>query len=221
VRYRYDFGAPTWKQTPSPNTNLAAPETKLAYDIFGRLKQVTNLVNNAYTRYEYPNSQNSLDTYRTIEAGKGEVHSFSIVDGYGRAIASASAHPGSTGGFSGQLVLYDKLGRAIKTSNPTETYASGKPSDWAVAGDDDPTPPNGGLGWLYTQRTYDWKGRPLVTTNTDLTTKTASYDGCGCAGGDVVTSTDEGTIYNGVAKRRQQKNYAQARRIQTVTVWDA
>jgi hypothetical protein len=29
-----------------------------------------------------------------------------------------------------------------------------------------------------------------VTTNTDLTTKEASYSGCGCAGGEVVTLTD-------------------------------
>jgi hypothetical protein len=49
---------------------------------------------------------------------------------------------------------------------------------------------------------------PLVTTNTDGTTKEASYAGCGCAGGEVVTLTDEGTIDGGVAKRRQQKIYS-------------
>src|SRR5437868_949831 len=55
---------------------------------------------------------------------------------------------------------------------------------------------------------YDWKGRPLVTTNQDATTKTLSYAGCGCAGGEVVTLTDEGTVDNGVSKRRQQKIYS-------------
>ena len=70
-----------------------------------------------------------------------------------------------------------------------------------MAGDD-------AAGIYYTQQTYDWKGRPLVTTNPDLTTKTASYSGCGCAGGEVVTLTDEGTIDGGVAKRRQQKIYS-------------
>src|SRR5262249_50184625 len=49
---------------------------------------------------------------------------------------------------------------------------------------------------------------PLVTTNTDGTTKEVSYSGCGCAGGAVVTLTDEGTIDAGVVKRRQQKIYS-------------
>src|SRR5213078_1707370 len=47
-----------------------------------------------------------------------------------------------------------------------------------------------------------------VTTNPDTTTKTAGYGGCGCAGGEVVTLTDEGTMDAGVAKRRQQKTYS-------------
>jgi len=94
------------------------------------------------------------------------------------------------------------MGRLARQSNPTETTAAGA---WPAAGDD--TPPAGN-GWLYSQQTYDWNGRPLVTTNTDGTTKTASYAGCGCAGGAVVTLTDEGTIDGGVAKRRQQKIYS-------------
>lgn len=46
-----------------------------------------------------------------------------------------------------------------------------------------------------------------MTINQDGTTKTASYAGCGCAGGEVVTLTDEGTIDAGVSKKRQQKIY--------------
>jgi YD repeat-containing protein len=88
------------------------------------------------------------------------------------------------------------MGRLWKQSNPTEINNS-----WIVSGDD-------AAGIYYTQQTYDWKGRPLVTTNTDSTTKTASYSGCGCAGGEVVTLTDEGTIDGGVVKRRQQKIYS-------------
>jgi YD repeat-containing protein len=59
-----------------------------------------------------------------------------------------------------------------------------------------------------THQTYDWKGRPLITNNPDLTTKEISYAGCGCAGGEVVTLTDEGTIAAGVPKRRQQRIYS-------------
>jgi len=39
-----------------------------------------------------------------------------------------------------------------------------------------------------------------VTTNTDGTTKQSSYSGCGCAGGQVVTFTDEAG--------RRQKTYS-------------
>ncbi len=84
----------------------------------------------------------------------------------------------------------------MKSSNPTETSASstsGNPYDWPATGDD------AVAGWIYTQQIYDWKGRPLVTTNADNTTKSASYGGCGCAGGEVVTLIDE--------VGRQQKVY--------------
>ena len=57
----------------------------------GRLKQQrTNLVNGAYTRFEYPNgSQIRIDTYATIQEGLGEEsHSLRITDGIGRVIAT-------------------------------------------------------------------------------------------------------------------------------------
>jgi YD repeat-containing protein len=169
--------------------------------VIGRLQQQTNVVNGAYTRFEYATSQIRVDTYTTVQEGLGEAHSFQITDGMGRVIATATDHPGSVGGFSGQKAVYDVMGRVIKTSNPAETSASGAPSQWTTAGDD------ASSAWIYTQQTYDWKGRPLVTTNQDGTTKTASYAGCGCAGGEVITLTDEGTIDAGVAKKRQQKIY--------------
>ena len=80
------------------------------------------------------------------------------------------------------------MGRAKQQSNPTEIAGN-----WVPAGDD-------AAGWIYNQQTYDWKGRPLVTTNQDGTQKYASYGGCGCAGGEVVTLTDE--------VGRQQKVYS-------------
>jgi YD repeat-containing protein len=203
-KYNFDFGAQTSHRTPQPNTtqNLPGPEQTVAFDTLGRLQQVTNQVNSAYTRYTYSTAGTRIDTFATIQDGLGEAHSFQITDGAGRVIATATDHPGSVGGYSGQRFVYDIMGHVIKTSNPTETSASGAASQWATAGDD------AAAGWIYTQQTYDWKGRPLVTTNQDGTTKTVSYAGCGCAGGEVVTLTDEGTIDGGVAKRRQQKIYS-------------
>jgi len=86
------------------------------------------------------------------------------------------------------------MGRLAAQSNPTEISGAGVP-----AGDDDLNNPNGqGHGFVYTQYTYDWKGRPLLTINpsttgnpNDVTYKEASYADCGCAGGEVVTLTDE------------------------------
>jgi YD repeat-containing protein len=202
TRYNFDFGAVTYWRTPQPNTmqNLPGPEQTIAFDTLGRLEQTTNQVNGAYTRYVYSNTMTRVDTYATIQDGLGEAHSFTITDGAGRAIGTATDHPGSVGGYSGQRFIYDIMGRTFKTSNPTETSASGAPSQWTTAGDDAPT------GWIYMQQTYDWKGRPLVTTNQDGTTRTASYSGCGCAGGEVVMLSDEmgrkQQIYSDVLGRR-------------------
>lgn len=212
VRYNYDFGSVTWKQTPLPNTtnNTPGPQQLMTYDSVGRVQKISNLFNGAYTRYVYPTSQNRIDTFTTMvdgasEQNGNEAHSFKIFDGLGQLIAAASSHPGSTGGFSGRLTLYDVMGRAIKQSNPTETNASGIPVQWSATGDDNPA--NGGLGWIYTQQTYDWQGRQRVTTNTDGTTKEASYANCGCAGAGVITVTDEGTLSSGTTKKRQRKIY--------------
>jgi YD repeat-containing protein len=212
LRYNYDFGALTWRQTPLPNvtTNTPGPVQTFSYDVIGRPIRTTTLTNNAFTRYIYgPNYVETFSSINTIVESANEGHRLVVFDGFGRTIASASDHPNSTGGFSAQLTLYDRMGRVQKQSNPTETSIPVtanpiNPTQFAPLGDD--ALPNG--GWNYVQQTYDWKGRPLVTTNQDGTTKTAEYTGCGCAGGEVVTLTDEGTIDGGVPKRRQQKIYS-------------
>jgi YD repeat-containing protein len=206
--YNYDFGGLTLRKNPPPNfsgspaSQPAGPEQTFSYDAIGRLLRVTNEVNDAYTRFVYPASQTRIDSYTTIQDGLGEAYSFEFTDGAGRVIGTAKQNPGSQGGYSGQRFMFDSMGRVIKVSNPAETGAAGDPSQWTTAGDD------GGTGWIFKQQTYDWKGRPLVVTNQDGTTRTASYSGCGCAGGEVVTVTDEGTIDGGNAKRRQQKIYS-------------
>src|SRR6185369_13180816 len=70
------------------------------------------------------------------------------------------------------------MGRLSQQSNPTEVNSS-----WVPAGDDS--------AWVWTLQTYDWKGRPLQTTNPDTSTRLNSYSGCGCAGGEIVTIRDE------------------------------
>jgi YD repeat-containing protein len=196
--YNFDFGSVTSYQTPQPNTiqNLPGPVQTFAYDSAARLERVTQTTNGAYIRYLYgPNYAQSFSTVNTVA---DEGYAITVFDGLGRTFLSTENHPGSVGGYSTVHHLYDLLGQPAKQSNPTETNGYYNP-----AGDD-------AAGWLYVQQTYDWKGRPLRTTNTDGMYKEASYSGCGCAGGEVVALTDEGTIdpVDNTAKRRQQKIYS-------------
>lgn len=177
LQYNYDFGAPTRKQGPPPANQSQGLIQTLAYDSAARLDRITTANNGAYTRYIY--GPNYLESYSTVNSVADEARSVQTFDGVGRVIGAARNHPGSSGGYSTRNTIYDQVGRAIKQSNPAETNGS-----WAPAGDD-------AAGWLYTQQTYDWKGRALVTTNTDGSQKYASYGGCGCAGGEIVTLTDE------------------------------
>jgi YD repeat-containing protein len=195
--YNFDFSAVTSKQTPQPNTitNLPGPLQTFAYDTAGRIERVTASTNNAYKRFEY--GPNYVKSFGTVNDVADEAYSIQVFDGLGRITGAASNHPVIDGErYAAQNTIYDAMGRAIKQSNPTETTGG-----WLPTGDDY-------AGWHYTLQTYDWKGRPLITTNPDGTTKEASYAGCGCAGGEVVTLTDEGTVDGGVPKRRQQKIYS-------------
>ena len=194
VQYNYDFGATTRTQSPAPAGQLQGAIQTLSYNNLGQLERITTTNNGAYKRFWY--GADYVASYATVNNVADELYSIEVVDGLGRVIGAAGNHPGSSGGYGLVNRIYDQRGRLWKQSNPTEVNSS-----WTPSGDD-------ASGFHYTEQTYDWKGRPLVTTNPDLTTKTASYSGCGCAGGEVVTLSDEGTLDGGVVKRRQQKIYA-------------
>jgi YD repeat-containing protein len=194
VRYHYDLGAKTRAQGPPPENQTQGLIQIFAYDAAARIERVTTTNNGAYRSFVY--GPNYVQSYATVNNIADEAYVNTVFDGMGRTVVAASNHPGVIAGrYSAVNTLYDRMGRSVKQSNPTETNGA-----WVPGGDD--------AGWLYMQQTYDWKGRPLVTTNTDGTTKEASYSGCGCAGGAVVTLTDEGTIDGGVTKRQQQKIYS-------------
>ncbi|HKU77569.1 MAG TPA: PKD domain-containing protein [Pyrinomonadaceae bacterium] len=211
-KYNFDFGAITSRKTPPPNftgaptQQPAGPEQVFEYYDYGRLKKQLNVVNGAYTMYVYEANGIRINVNSTIQDDLGEAHSFTITDGAGRVIATAldnPDNPGKTGAFRAQRFVFNVMGRLVKSSNPAETDASGNdPAQWTTTDHDEVS------NWIYTQQSYDWKGRPTITTNVDGTTKLIEYTGCGCAGGDVVTLKDEGTLRNGVNKRRLQKIYS-------------
>lgn len=194
VQYNFDHGATTRTQSPAPAGQSQGAIQTMTYNSLGQLERITTTNNGAYKRFWYAGDY--VASYATVNNVADELYSIQVVDGLGRVIGAAGNHPGSTGGYRLVNTVYDLMGRVWKQSNPTEVNNS-----WVPSGDD-------AAGIYYTQQSYDWKGRPLVTTNPDLTTKTASYAGCGCAGGEVVTLTDEGTVDGGVSKRRQQKLYS-------------
>jgi YD repeat-containing protein len=199
TEYNYGMGLVTRVMDPK------GAAVKTFYDSRGRRRKVTSEVNNAYTRWEYGENGRLVRQYTIADEGKPETSSLSVSDGAGRVIGTLSDLPASDGGYAAQKFEYDLMGRSLKRSNPIEVTAeANNPTNlaaWQPSGDDSHAA--GGTGWVYTSQTYDWQGRPLVTTNVDGTTKEAEYGGCGCAGGVVVTVKGE-QLTEG---RRKQKVY--------------
>lgn len=197
IKYRFDNGANVWAKSPAPAGNISGKETLRFYDALGRLEKETLVNTGAYTRYEYPTNSIQSKVYSTIidanasnsvDAGD-EVLSESWSDGAGRILRSRTLHPGSDGGWTGSLVEYDILGRTTRSTMPTEISVSG--NVWTPAGDDYRLDSNSNPAWLWQSQEYDWKGRVTREINTDGTDRLYSYDGCGCAGGQVTAIQSE------------------------------
>ncbi len=213
VKYRFDIGVNVWAQSPAPQNQMQGKTSERIFDTVGRLeRQKIANYGGAYTRYEYPSNGVQSKVYSTItdtnSSGAAdaadEVLSESWTDGAGRVRQARSVMPNSTGGYSGTKTEYDILGRVSRASVPTELDFN-----WNPAGDDYTR------GFLWTSQTYDWKGRVTQETNTDGTFKTIGYDGCGCAGGQVITIQGENIVESDWQNnnqtplgRRTQKIYA-------------
>ncbi len=228
VKYRFDIGANVWAKSPAPQNQTDGKTSERVFDSIGRLQKQSILNNGgAYTRYEYPASGNYSKVFSTVTDTNNngaadaadEVLAESYFDGAGRIRQSRTELPGSAGGWSGQKTEYYTTGQVKRQSIPTEIN-----SNWNPAGDDL------ARGWLWTSNEYDWKGRATRTINTDGTDKVISYDGCGCAGGQVTTVQGENIVESDwqnnnqtTLGRRTQKIYAdvQGRTVKTeVMNWD-
>lgn len=183
VEYSYYTGQVMRKEDPK-----GAQQT-FTYDAAGRAVRVEAsgkgangaVISGGYTRWVYSDSMDAVQSWTQVDAGKAESCAISVMDGAGRARASATDLPGSAGGYGAQYVTYDIAGRVSAQTRPTE--ANGL---WTPAGAD-------AAGWDWTTTSYDWKARPLLVTNpgSPATTKEFLYGGCGCAGGDVTVVRDE------------------------------
>ena len=181
ITYHYDIGVVTRTQGISPDLNLFPTGTvqTMVYDAAGRIERINDAVSGAYTRFVYAPGQNWVQKFMTVRDTATENYSIQVFDGAGRTYALASDFPGSTGQYKGQHTIYDVMGRAVRSSNPTEIT-----NTWESAGDDH-------AGWRYSTQDYDWKGRPTFSMHADGSfNQELSYNGCGCAGGEVVTVRD-------------------------------
>ena len=176
MQYNYDFGAVTRTQGPPPAGQSQGLIQTVTYDGAARVDRVTTGNTSAYTRYFY--AGNYMVSFSSVNNVADDAVSVQIFDGAGRVRALSVNHPGSTGNYIGQVIVFDVMGRAIQQSNPTEINGS-----WVPTGDD--------AAWVYTNQAYDYKGRPTLTTLPDGSTRENTYGGCGCAGGAVTTVRDE------------------------------
>ena len=201
IKYVYDIGAARFITDPK------GAVTMHEHDGSGRRwKTTTGLGTGSefYTSLNFDTQGNWVKSYSSIESGQPDFYSITTFDGHGRVRATVSDHPGSTGQYKAVYRGYDTMGRMTQISNPTEIN-----STWNPTGDDV-------AGWAWSFQSYDWQGRPLVSTNQDATTSSISYVGCGCAGGDMATTTDEGTVITNPntglpeTKKRQQKVFRDA-----------
>jgi YD repeat-containing protein len=191
--YNYDMGLVAQTQTPLPNTtqNQPGPITKFLYDIAHRpikTSRVDGATEKGYMKFIYPDSMRYVQTLTLLDTGI-EGTALKTLDGLGRVRGLSADLPGTSGGHSGQLFYMDSMGRIVRTSNPIEIDAN-----WNPAGDD------AAAGWIFTEQTYDWKGRPRKTTKPKLDPNNSNeqpavseivYEGCGCAGGGGETITGE------------------------------
>ncbi|MEJ7860895.1 MAG: VCBS repeat-containing protein [Pyrinomonadaceae bacterium] len=188
IKYRYDIGANVWAKSPAPAGNTTGKIITRELDAIGRLSKETIINTGAYTRYQYFDNQIQSKIFTTITDGAGEAISETWTDGAGRVRRSRTDLLNPAGNWSGSIVEYDILGRVKRSTVPTEIDGN-----WNPSGDDS------ARGWLWTHQKYDWKGRVTRKINTDGVDSPdlnnsdilISYEGCGCAGGQVTTIKGE------------------------------
>src|SRR5262249_35895316 len=185
VSYNYDFGAATRRVDPKAYAaNSQDPQTMgvSTYDSKGRLDKALvwkDGTKYAQTRYVYGNDHNYVQTWTTVNSLSEEAAVLHLLDGVGRERIVINEHPSSQGGLSTSYRVYDKMGRVSEQSRPTEIDNQ----SYAPTGDD--------AFYIARSQSYDWKGRPTMSTNLDGTVKSINYTGCGCAGSDVTEWIDE------------------------------
>jgi hypothetical protein len=232
IKFRYDIGANVWGRTPTPSgdgNNYGKTTSRKYDDPLGRITEEKIENSGTYTRYDYQNDGASIDTYTTvIDAGNDgagtsdEVRTEVLLDGEGRIRRTRTENPDAANTYIGKLFEYNILGQLKRETVPTRIN-----SFWTPVGDDYRLDSESNVTFLWMQKEYDWKGRVTKQINTDGTDRLYSYQGCGCAGGEITTIKGEITTAIDAAgtqqttKRRTQKIYADILgRTKKTEIWD-
>jgi YD repeat-containing protein len=208
AEYNYDLGVVT--RTVDPK----GAAVKSLYDAAGRKLKVESETGGAYAAWEYGTNGRYGRQLSKVDTDKAETFVMSITDGAGRTLGTLRELPSSAShAYSALRFEYDKVGQQVKQYNPTEVTVNTSDisdiSSWQPAGADATS--NGGAGWAYSSREYDWKGRVRHEVAADRVTDSyTDYDGCGCAGGEVVTTRGEVVPIPGTSDtaRRVNKVYS-------------
>src|SRR5262245_9496795 len=185
ISYNYNFGGVTRTVDPKEYVlNPGNPQTMgvSTYDSKGRRDKALvwkDGTKYSQMRYVYGTDHNYLQTWMTVNTLSEETAVLSLLDGVGRERMRVNEHPGSTGLLSAYYRVYDKMGRVVEWSRPTEISNV----TWVPTGDDS--------GYFFSQQAYDWNGRPTIKTDEIFKTSSRTYNGCGCAGADDTLFTDE------------------------------
>jgi YD repeat-containing protein len=168
-----------------PGSSTEEQVVTTSYDFADRPLQ-TNRPDGGYVRTGYWDNFLNLSTAQQIAVGQVRFK-FEEYDGAGRVRRKGADHPGAVAGkYSGQQFMFDQLGQRSDASNVIAMNG-----DWTPADED--APPTG-LGWIYTNKTYDEHGRVTLLTKPDNSTVQYQYDSCGCAGGSVTRIDELGCI---------------------------
>jgi len=165
-----------------PNLSTEEQVVTMSYDFADRLLQ-TNRPDGGYTRNGYWDNYLNQSTYQLIAAGL-VTFKFQEFNGARKVRRKGRDHSNAVAGkYSGQQFIFDALGRQTDASNVIAMDGNWNPAD-------EDAPPTG-LGWIYTDKTYDEMGRPKLITRPDNAIFQYDYTGCGCAGGTTTTVTNE------------------------------
>ena len=206
----YDYDTGVVRRVVDPRGSAV----RTFYDAAGRRLKMKAEANGAYAKWEYGASGLYAKQLTKVDTNKAETFVLSVTDGAGRGRGTLREMPDVTGTYSAQRFSYDNVGRSVRAYNPVRVTADANDLSnvgaWLPAGED--APANGGTGWVYKQREYDWKGRVRREVEADGTTdRLVDYEGCGCAGGEVVTVMGELVTTNDAnapsEARRTQKVY--------------